>query len=397
MSKNQKSETGFNNYINKMIPKVRGIYKITNKSNNKIYIGESLDVKKRWMEHKNSLNNNNHYNNELQSDYNLYGKDSFDFNLIQECIDEDFVINQAKLIILEAYYINKYRKQNIELYNSENTLQLMLNEEKCLYNQKLERYVLIQHLKKYKIIEICGIAIFVNRLIPIKVFQDITNINNDKVNEVYKMFINALLINEYTESELIKKSSINTKIRVFYIEELTELGYDVFVEKANKYIENIGIKNKRKNKKTNCNIKQDISKYKNPSQVINIDEDKNYILMSNFIKNIIEQNTIENDEFIERYQYNKIKEWTSDIGLTFISMKRAYITLFSYENNILVNTKILTSHIDKLFYYSIGVTENGNKYITDLFNGLSEEKKNSFKERLYKQTTKNIKENNQNE
>jgi predicted GIY-YIG superfamily endonuclease len=31
---------------------VAGIYKITNLINNKVYIGQSLDIKRRWKNHK---------------------------------------------------------------------------------------------------------------------------------------------------------------------------------------------------------------------------------------------------------------------------------------------------------------------------------------------------------
>ena len=37
---------------------MRGIYKITNKNNGKVYIGESLNIERRWEEHKKELSNN---------------------------------------------------------------------------------------------------------------------------------------------------------------------------------------------------------------------------------------------------------------------------------------------------------------------------------------------------
>ena len=49
-----------------------GIYKITNKINNKKYIGQSIHVKERIAEHKNQLKNNTHHNQYLQNAYNKY-------------------------------------------------------------------------------------------------------------------------------------------------------------------------------------------------------------------------------------------------------------------------------------------------------------------------------------
>ena len=38
---------------------VTGIYKITNKITNKVYIGQSVDIRRRWISHINILNNTN--------------------------------------------------------------------------------------------------------------------------------------------------------------------------------------------------------------------------------------------------------------------------------------------------------------------------------------------------
>ena len=38
-----------------------GIYKITNILNGKIYIGQSVDIEKRWSTHRAELKNNYHY------------------------------------------------------------------------------------------------------------------------------------------------------------------------------------------------------------------------------------------------------------------------------------------------------------------------------------------------
>ena len=48
--------------------KLSGIYTITNRSNGKVYIGESLDIYRRWHEeHIPQLRKNCHYNKELQN------------------------------------------------------------------------------------------------------------------------------------------------------------------------------------------------------------------------------------------------------------------------------------------------------------------------------------------
>lgn len=62
-----------------------GIYKIQNKINNKVYIGQSVDIEKRWTVHKRLLNQNKHHNNHLQNAWNKYTEKNFIFTIIEEC------------------------------------------------------------------------------------------------------------------------------------------------------------------------------------------------------------------------------------------------------------------------------------------------------------------------
>ena len=78
-----------------------GIYKIENKVNGKVYIGQSIDIKTRWKCHISYLNNNTHNNKHLQSAWDKYGKENFSFNVVEECDVED--LNER-----EIYWINKY-------------------------------------------------------------------------------------------------------------------------------------------------------------------------------------------------------------------------------------------------------------------------------------------------
>lgn len=64
-----------------------GIYKITNLSNRKCYIGQSMNLEKRYRSHRNMLRSNTHHNNHLQHAYN--NGDKFIFEVIELCsIDE---------------------------------------------------------------------------------------------------------------------------------------------------------------------------------------------------------------------------------------------------------------------------------------------------------------------
>ena len=60
-----------------------GIYRIINSSNGKCYVGSSIDINRRRLEHFSTLSHNRHVNNHLQNAYNKYGKDSFIFEVIE--------------------------------------------------------------------------------------------------------------------------------------------------------------------------------------------------------------------------------------------------------------------------------------------------------------------------
>lgn len=81
--------------------KITGIYSITNKINNKKYIGLSEDIYTRWGHHRHYLNNGTHDNEYLQRAWNKYGEKNFEFEIITVCKPEE--LNK-----LEKYYIDKF-------------------------------------------------------------------------------------------------------------------------------------------------------------------------------------------------------------------------------------------------------------------------------------------------
>lgn len=84
------------------------IYRITNKVNGKVYIGQSVNVKARWHKHIKMLNNGVHGKSKscdkdyLQRAWDKYGEDSFVFEIIDEA-NEACVLNS-----LEDFWINAY-------------------------------------------------------------------------------------------------------------------------------------------------------------------------------------------------------------------------------------------------------------------------------------------------
>jgi hypothetical protein len=78
-----------------------GIYKIENLINGKIYVGQSVDIEKRWSTHKSELKNHRHYNSHLQKAWNKYGEENFHFSIVAEC-------DIGELDQCEIYWISKF-------------------------------------------------------------------------------------------------------------------------------------------------------------------------------------------------------------------------------------------------------------------------------------------------
>lgn len=87
-----------------------GVYEIRNINNNKVYIGSSNDIQRRWNEHIRKLNNNTHHSYKLQGDWNIYGESCFIFNVLEEVKDEN------QLLIIEQQWLDKI-KPYIDGYN----------------------------------------------------------------------------------------------------------------------------------------------------------------------------------------------------------------------------------------------------------------------------------------
>ena len=82
-----------------------GIYTIRNTENDKVYVGSSLNIEKRFLKHKTQLKNRVHSNKHLEKSYHLYGEDSFVFIVEEICGKEE-------LLDLELSYIIKYDALN---------------------------------------------------------------------------------------------------------------------------------------------------------------------------------------------------------------------------------------------------------------------------------------------
>lgn len=96
-----------------------GIYKITNKINNKCYIGQSNNIKRRFTEHRCI---GHETNKSLKIAYKKYGIENFGFEILEECTLEE--LNEK-----EIYWINKLKPQYNRTSGGDGTPNHCVSEE----------------------------------------------------------------------------------------------------------------------------------------------------------------------------------------------------------------------------------------------------------------------------
>ena len=84
-----------------------GIYKITNKLNQKFYIGKSKNIEGRWKQHKYATDST-----PLHLAMQKYGSDQFELSILEICDDEE------KLSEKEIYWIEYYNAYESDNYNA---------------------------------------------------------------------------------------------------------------------------------------------------------------------------------------------------------------------------------------------------------------------------------------
>ena len=107
--------------------KISAVYKITNTITNDFYIGSSNDVKRRWKEHKKPSTCKRFPNNQLYQDMRKYGKDKFEFEILEEVEESKLKETEQQFIeTLKPTYNNRnangwdfdeYKKANNKYYS----------------------------------------------------------------------------------------------------------------------------------------------------------------------------------------------------------------------------------------------------------------------------------------
>lgn len=89
-----------------------GVYAIVNTSSQKVYVGSSKNVNKRFLCHASFLRNGKHHCAHLQSSFDLNGPKAFQFRILAECAtrEEAQELEQAMLDIWHADFYNASKR-----------------------------------------------------------------------------------------------------------------------------------------------------------------------------------------------------------------------------------------------------------------------------------------------
>jgi hypothetical protein len=119
-----------------------GIYFIKNKISEKIYIGSSVNMKRRLTDHFARLKAKTHHSKHLQSAFNKYGEEQFYCGVIEE-------VEEANLLIQEKYWCDKYKARDRE--HGYNTVDILNTERRDPIVTSLAARRKISELHKGKI------------------------------------------------------------------------------------------------------------------------------------------------------------------------------------------------------------------------------------------------------
>lgn len=120
-----------------------GVYTITNTNNGKIYVGSTIHVDRRRLEHFSALKYNKHINKHLQNAYNKYGRESFEFEVIETLEITDSI--KEDLLAREQFWIDNLKPEynvllvagsNLGYHHTDETKQKISNSTKGVKKSK---------------------------------------------------------------------------------------------------------------------------------------------------------------------------------------------------------------------------------------------------------------------
>ncbi len=353
--------------------KVSGIYTITNKVTGKLYIGESLDIYRRWHdEHIPQLRKNSHYNRELQNDFNKYGEENFSFEVLERYSGNDTISTKARILILESYFITQFENAGISLYNAENTMVEILNGNKIPQEGENTLICAIANvLANYSIKECEGFVYFEKYKTIKSVLFDYVTSKKESQTSIIKEF------EKYLEDSGNNKNHFTYKHPIYYVINGKKLMLEECVVRDDKKKELEKLAILFSEYRVKAHKKKDLPSDKKVSDKKQYDPIKDgEVRFSLLFKDFAETGILPKD-----YIYDKVREYMVDLGI--ITMKdmesNGASKRVTFVTGDALDKKILRivgrNKYGNSFTYSYVFTVEGIDYMKKLFSELDENKK----------------------
>ena len=179
-----------------------GIYKITNKITNQIYIGQSIHIEYRWKQHKNPYNWERESTKPLYKNIIQYGINNFDFQILEECLPQQ--LNDREIFWIKQYdsYKNGYNQNqggSGGIYNHQEILDLW--DAGCSNKEILEitgiksHSTILKYLQGYKNYSVQES----NRRGGLLAYK------NNKQNKIYQYDLNGNFVKEWSSYNEIER------------------------------------------------------------------------------------------------------------------------------------------------------------------------------------------------
>jgi len=120
-----------------------GVYAIVNTENGRVYIGATMvSFKIRWCNHRHTLKKGVNNNPHLQYDWNKYGKNVFEFIILE------YVDTPDKIARREQYWLD-YHRMLIDVYNIVTNVEGSYSRKCGLDRWEKLGYILSQEIRGY--------------------------------------------------------------------------------------------------------------------------------------------------------------------------------------------------------------------------------------------------------
>jgi group I intron endonuclease len=229
--------------------KKSGVYQIRNIITNQIYIGGTLDLQERYINHGSELKHNKHHSIHLQNSFNKYGGKNFVFEILEECDSdwniiinkENYYLNQLgkadelikgenKLFYELTYNIKPYAQRGFFGKHSKETIELMIKNNPLRKNiicykdkQFIAKYISCKDasdntkISKSAIFNLCKNKTYISKKGYMFCFEEDVDL---MIKDLDKKFITYNKGKVYTQEELIKRNFNNSHIRKIKVIEL---------------------------------------------------------------------------------------------------------------------------------------------------------------------------------